>query len=75
MQNKHFDNNDVTNFFTSSDPKIPLKNSADMKDNERGRKLIDLCIMSDFCIVNGQNLGDLPGQRLALDGMGVVKLT
>ena len=63
MQNKHFDNNDVTNFSTSSDPKIPLKNSADMKNNERGRKLIDLCIMWDFYIVNGRKQGDLPGQK------------
>ena len=31
LQNKHFDTDDVTNFSTSSDPKIPLKNSADMK--------------------------------------------
>ena len=66
LQNKHFNNNDVTNFSTSSDPKIPLKNSADMKNNERGRKLIDLCIMSYFYIVNGRKLGDLPGQKTCL---------
>ena len=46
-----------------------------MKNNERGRKLIDLCIMSDFYIVNGRNWETYQGKRLALDGMGVVKLT
>ena len=36
-----------------------------MKNNERGRgrKLIGLCVMSDFSIVNGRKLRDLPGKR------------
>ena len=46
-----------------------------MKNNERGRKLIDLCIMSDFYIVNGRNWETYQGKRLALDGIGVVNLT
>ena len=76
LQNRHFDNNDVTNFSTSSDPKIPPKNSADMKNNERGRKLIELCIMSDFYIVNGRKLGGLPGQKTCFrwDGSSQIDL-
>ena len=63
LQNKHLDTGDATNFSTSSDQNIPLKNSPDMKNNERGRKLIDLRIMSEFDIVNGWKVGDLPGKR------------
>ena len=52
---KYFsENNDIIDIPTNFDPNIPKRNSSDTVSNTRGKKLIDLCIMSDLNIVNGR---------------------
>ena len=61
---KYFsENNDIIDIPTNSDPNIPKRNSSDTVSNTRGKKLIDLCIMSDLNIVNGRKNGDLFGEK------------
>ena len=51
---KYFNENDIIDIPINSDPNIPKRNSSDTVSNTRGKKLIDLCIMSDLNIVNGR---------------------
>ena len=61
---KYFsENNDIIDIPTNSDPNIPKRNSSDTVSNTTGKKLIDLCIMSDLNIVNGRKNGDLFGEK------------
>ena len=64
LLNKTFDRpNDITNLQTSSWSDIPYRNSNETQCNSRGKKLIDMCIMSDMHIVNGRKVGDLFGHK------------
>ena len=62
--NKYFSENSyIIDIPTNSDPDIPRRSSSDTVNNTRGKKLIDLCIMSDLNIVNGRKGGDLFGEK------------
>ena len=64
--------NSVVEIPINSDPNILLINLKDTISNDRGKKLVSLCMMSDLHIVNRRKNGDLFGEKLALDGMETV---
>ncbi|MEW8548121.1 MAG: endonuclease/exonuclease/phosphatase family protein, partial [Candidatus Thiodiazotropha sp.] len=44
------------------DTHIPLRRSEDMKVDERGKRLLDICISARLRILNGRTTGDLNGK-------------
>ena len=46
----------------SSSHDIPPRNSADLANDHRGQRLIDICIMCNAHIVNGRKTGDTLGK-------------
>ena len=62
VHSKYFDqDSSITSINTNSLHTLP-RNSYDFTTNSRGTDLLDLCIASDLCIVNGRKIGDTNGK-------------